>query len=620
MVTRLNGLASGFETETTVTALMKAARIPLTKLAQKKQLLEWQRDDYRTLNAKILELRTAASDMKIPSKYQSKTAASSNDSSVSVTGSAAANAGVYKIKVNQLATAASVTSGDLAGVGSDTKTLGEIGLTGATTLTIKGEKGTKTIDLKTTDSMAQFVANFNAESSSTGVKANYDSAMDRMFFVSTSTGANSTVDIKVNDGGVSNIFNTSRPSSINSGVVVVINPGTTDLGELGLTTDTTLNITGKNGTQTIDLKTTDTISDFLDNFNEKTGLTGVKASYDSIAKRFVFESTPAGGGSIIDISVNDDGASDIFKMRTNPSDPATAVPLRAMSSGLTDTGKDAKISFNGIDTTYSSNNFTIIGINFTAKKADPTVELNITVSQDTDAIYNSIKTFVDKYNSLIEAVNAKTEEKRYRDFQPLSDEQKTAMKEDDIKSWNVKAMSGMLSNDQMLNSGLNSFRTALSSIVQGLPTGQYKSLSEIGISSSVLLGSTVSGSYLDKGKLFIDDTKLKAAIADNPDQVSKLFLANDNDKETSTGDGIAVRMYDQANQLFAKISNKAGLATSVQSSYLIGKTLKDIDKQVDTLSLRLDALETRYYKQFTSMEKYINNMNTQSANLTKQFG
>ncbi|SFL89744.1 flagellar hook-associated protein 2 [Paenibacillus sp. 1_12] len=620
MVTRLNGLASGFETETTVTALMKAARIPLTKLAQKKQLLEWQRDDYRTLNAKILELRTAASDMKIPSKYQSKTAASSNDSSVSVTGSAAANAGVYKIKVNQLATAASVTSGDLAGVGSDTKTLGEIGLTGATTLTIKGEKGTKTIDLKTTDSMAQFVANFNAESSSTGVKANYDSAMDRMFFVSTSTGANSTVDIKVNDGGVSNIFNTSRPSSINSGVVVVINPGTTDLGELGLTTDTTLNITGKNGTQTIDLKTTDTISDFLDNFNEKTGLTGVKASYDSIAKRFVFESTPAGGGSIIDISVNDDGASDIFKMRTNPSDPATAVPLRAMSSGLTDTGKDAKISFNGIDTTYSSNNFTIIGINFTAKKADPTVELNITVSQDTDAIYNSIKTFVDKYNSLIEAVNAKKEEKRYRDFQPLSDEQKTAMKEDDIKSWNVKAMSGMLSNDQMLNSGLNSFRTALSSIVQGLPTGQYKSLSEIGISSSVLLGSTVSGSYLDKGKLFIDDTKLKAAIADNPDQVSKLFLANDNDKETSTGDGIAVRMYDQANQLFAKISNKAGLATSVQSSYLIGKTLKDIDKQVDTLSLRLDALETRYYKQFTSMEKYINNMNTQSANLTKQFG
>ena len=50
MVTRIGGLASGMDIDTLVSDLMKAERLPLDKLTQKKQILEWQRDDYRSMN------------------------------------------------------------------------------------------------------------------------------------------------------------------------------------------------------------------------------------------------------------------------------------------------------------------------------------------------------------------------------------------------------------------------------------------------------------------------------------------------------------------------------------------------------------------------------------------
>ncbi len=47
---RISGLASGMDIDKIVSDLMKAERMPLDKLKQKKQLLEWQRDDYRAMN------------------------------------------------------------------------------------------------------------------------------------------------------------------------------------------------------------------------------------------------------------------------------------------------------------------------------------------------------------------------------------------------------------------------------------------------------------------------------------------------------------------------------------------------------------------------------------------
>ena len=52
---RISGLASGMDTEKMVTDLMNAHRIPLDKINQKKQYLEWQLDDYRTTNRQLFD-------------------------------------------------------------------------------------------------------------------------------------------------------------------------------------------------------------------------------------------------------------------------------------------------------------------------------------------------------------------------------------------------------------------------------------------------------------------------------------------------------------------------------------------------------------------------------------
>ena len=51
---RISGLASGMDTESMIRDLMNAHRIPLDKITQKKQYLEWQLDDYRTTNRQLL--------------------------------------------------------------------------------------------------------------------------------------------------------------------------------------------------------------------------------------------------------------------------------------------------------------------------------------------------------------------------------------------------------------------------------------------------------------------------------------------------------------------------------------------------------------------------------------
>ncbi len=54
----------------------------------------------------------------------------------------------------------------------------------------------------------------------------------------------------------------------------------------------------------------------------------------------------------------------------------------------------------------------------------------------------------------------KLSEKRYRKFEPLTEEQKKDMKENDIKLWEEKAQSGILRNDSDIQNMLYSLRSA----------------------------------------------------------------------------------------------------------------------------------------------------------------
>ncbi len=113
---RIGGLASGMDIDSIVADLMKAQRMPLDKLKQKKQTLEWQRDDYRSMNTLLLDFRSELTQMKLSTNYRARTTTSTNETKISATATSAATQSSYNISsVDQLASAATkVNAGSLS--------------------------------------------------------------------------------------------------------------------------------------------------------------------------------------------------------------------------------------------------------------------------------------------------------------------------------------------------------------------------------------------------------------------------------------------------------------------------------------------------------------------------
>jgi flagellar hook-associated protein 2 len=129
-----------------------------------------------------------------------------------------------------------------------------------------------------------------------------------------------------------------------------------------------------------------------------------------------------------------------------------------------------------------------------------------------------------------------------------------------------------------------------------------------------------TGTYQGGGKLYIDEAKLRSAIAANPDQVQKLFTADDGVTATNDGQGIAVRMYNMTQSVMTQINSKAGMTNSINANFLLGRQMNDIDKSVTSMNTKLSALQTRYYNQFNAMDQAISRMNQQMASFQSALG
>ena len=492
---RISGLASGMDIEQIISDMMKVRRMPLDKLFQEKQELEWKQEDYRTLNSQLSKFRESVFNLKLQGTFNVKSASSSNEDVVEVSASGGAVAGTYNLAVTQLAEGAYKTSSAALGSSGDTSTLNsQLGLSGTVAFTINGENISIDAD---SESIYALVAKIN--DADAGVSASYDSELDRFFLSTTETGAQAEI---------------------------AITDGADDLG--------------------VDL--------FADALN-------------------------------IDVS---------------------AVQ-----------GKDALFELNGTELSKSSNQFTISGVNYDLKGVSETdagsdpVATTITVQSDTDQIFNTIVGFVETYNETIFTINGELNETYYRDYPPLTDDMREQLDEDQIEKWTEKARSGMLRNDSTLTSIVSQLRMDIYSVVEGV-SGEYSSLSQIGIST---------GLYHEQGKLYIDESKLRQAIADDPEGIGELFTATSDDG-SSDNEGIAVRLYDDAVDGISRLTTKAGSSSgfSLVDNSVIGERIRQIDERMDDYEDRLEQIEDRYWRQFTAMEEAIQMMNSQATWLQQQLG
>lgn len=396
----------------------------------------------------------------------------------------------------------------------------------------------------------------------------------------------------------------SLTSDVASGTALSNADKSTLATQFGIATGQEMNLTLSDGTtkKSITINSDQSIYEMVSNINNA-GL-NIKANYDATLDRFFLYSTKTGDNAKIDFNatdssgkVTDTAAKDFFndnlKIVTDPVDGAYH-------------GKDAKFTLDGVELTQAGNTFTITGVTYTLKAEGFT---NVTVGPDNDKAISAVKSFVESYNTMLAKLNTEVSETKYKDFLPLTDEQKSAMKEADVKAWEEKAKSGTLRRDSILQSTIMKMRSNISSPIEGL-TGKYNSMAAIGVTS---------GTYSENGKLYVDETKLKKALEADPDIINKIFGS---DGDTSAKDGVAVRLYDTLKGSMDQIADVAGgsASTTTDTTSQLGKSINDYTKQMTDMNNRLTTIQERYYKQFNAMETALNSLSKQSAWLTQQLG
>ncbi|KXG78775.1 Flagellar hook-associated protein 2 [Fervidicola ferrireducens] len=360
-------------------------------------------------------------------------------------------------------------------------------------------------------------------------------------------------------------------------------------------------ITANGKSKTFIFKTTDSLNYILSTISSDSTI-NVSAYYDPITDKVVFKTKDTGASTSISI-INENGGGNLF---------GETGAFKISGSG---TGKNAVVKISDIDGTNeitiekTSNTFTIGGITFNLRKEmAPGESAILKVERDIDGVVDTIKKFVELYNETIDYINKELSEQRYRDYLPLTEEQKKEMKEDEIKLWEEKARSGLLRSDQLVMSIRDKMREILYTPVKGLPA-EFDSLLDIGIKT---------GSYYEKGKLYLDEAKLREALSKDPEAVMRLFT---NAGDSSTGKGIAVSLYDVLKAGIKSITDKAGGGDfEVFDNSFLARRIREVDDKIKVMEEKLKEIEDRYWRQFTEMEKAIAAMNQQSMWLANQLG
>jgi len=337
----------------------------------------------------------------------------------------------------------------------------------------------------------------------------------------------------------------------------------------------------------IEIKQGDTIDTFITAINQNKDL-GITAFYDEATDSFVLQTKNTGKNAVIDIKFTAVKLADLLF-----ADPD---PERV-------TGENAVFKINGLETNRESNSFTIAGLAVDLKAAGG-AKVKLEVAQDTDAIFDSIKNLVDKYNELINEIHSKINEPFHRDFPPLTEAQKKEMSDKEIELWEEKAKSGLLRSDRILTDIVYNMRRALGSVVGDLDG--LNSLHQIGIST---------GSWFENGKLHINETKLRDAIANKPEEVMALFT---NRSETEESLGIARRLYQVLDAGLDRLAETAGKTTSLYDTSTLSEKIRRYEDQMAAMEERLIRIENRYWAQFTAMERALSEMYAQSDWLYQQ--
>lgn len=673
MTQRVTGLVSGLDTETIIKQLMSGHQTKVDNAQKEQTKLKWKQEAWASLNTKLYNFyKGALNKFQSVGTYKSKKVEASNTSKIKISNSNNAVTGVHTVSVKQTASAAYLTGKDLRGQAFKTTSYKAAADASVQVSDLKDSRGyavdlagksfdvsyvekdasgneqtvTKTITAQVgaDGTLQSMIDNMNRSLADEGIDmtVSYNAEKGGLEFVNNTaepekdadgkiTGFKNGMDytLKANDSDsakalgisesgvkvgqqltdageniitMSNAFNVKNVSDTEAAIT-----GSTKLTDMGIANGTTFTLTvgkganAKNYDFTVDQSTT------LNSLASQFSKMGVKASYDEKQGRFFITSTESG---------------EDFEFELTSDDPAALEKLGLDSASATKVdARDAIVVYNGATFQQSSNSFSLNGLNFTVN--DVTVKkdengneigdepITLTVSTDTDAIYNAVKDFIKEYNSLISEMNTLYRADRAKGYEPLTSEEKDALSDKEVEEWEKKIKDSLLRQDTKVNSLLTNMRTTLGKSIN------YTNSEGITKRYSLATFGITTGKWNEYGQLHI------AGDSDDPDYAEmddklRTAIENDPDALIATLSGIGKELYTNM-QKAMKATNYSS-ALTFYDDVTMKDQIKDYDSKIKKLQEKMNNAEDRYYKQFAKMEAAMAKVQANGSSISGLFG
>ena len=565
MPIRLSGINSGLDTDAIVKELVSAYSLKTEKYEKQKTKVEWKQDAWKNLNTKIYGLYTNISNLRFDSAYNLKKTTVSDSTKATVTAASGAVTGTQKLNVLQTAQASYITGGYIGKDVTASTTLKELGYTGeATSIKVKGKDGKETsIDITADTKISDIISKFK----DAGLNANFDTNNNRIFLSAKESGEAGDFDIVADDSN-----------------------GFAVLSALGLAS------------------TEDAAEDIKRQANEYNKL---YAEYDALRNSGASdEESLKRLEELKDLLAS--YSADIKAVAGGVKNAEDVVDTDNLATKIT--GQDAKIKLNGVEFTSSSNTFQVNGLTIEAQAVTGDGDKNavtINTTVDTQGIYDKIKDFLTEYNNVINEITKLYNAESASEYEPLTDEEKDAMSDEQIEKWENKIKSALLRRDTSLGNIMNAMVNSMSQTFE--VDGQKLSLGNFGISTLGFLNAAENEQYAyhidgdeDDENTSGKTDKLMAAIQENPDQVMDF-------------------MKQLTSNLYTAIDDKMK-STELSSAYKVYND-KEMDKELDDIADLIEKWEDKiaeqedaYYKKFSNMEVALSKLQSQTNSLAGLLG
>lgn len=413
-------------------------------------------------------------------------------------------------------------------------------------------------------------------------------------------GDTATITAADKDGNAKEVSVTAALGSANNfGAVEAKNSisqisNSTLLSDMGLTADADGNYNFTINGVDFSFKGDTNVKDMMRSVNASDA--GVKLSYSSLENSFTITSSDYGVNSKIELSDGGEGL----------------LSAMGLTAGAEYTqGTNLEVEINGQVLESDGNTIEADGTTFTFTGVEAGTEFDVEVSKDNSAIAETVKSFVEEYNKLIEDVYKYLEEEPDEDYYFLADQDKEdlALSEKQEEQWEEKAKKGLLYHDSTISSVMSKLRVSLMGGIKAAD-GSVISLSSIGIKTS--------SDYQEHGKLILDEDALNAAIEEYGDDISKLFSDEENGVMVKFDEALESAIGTTGDK--GTLINKAGLATGSSSTdNFIYDQMKRITSKISRLESRYENEQNRLWKKYSAMESMLAQLNSQQSSFSSYF-